>query len=288
MALVIWAVPFPRKVSGLAILQADPDQVDRIPVPECGGFVRRLLVRDGQLVREGEILAILDNPKLEVALRLNEADQELRRQQQQAQVAHRTESVSAEDTASGDLQQTAFELQLLLQQHAQLNRQREQLTIRAPRSGVLLGLDPQELQGKWLERGSELCRVGNPRTLRALLLVEPGDRQLVNKSSKVWVRLHGTGYTFSPGVVKEIARVEANNIPPQLSSQAGGDVATLADPVARQETPRNQHYLITVQLPRPNRTFHPGVLGRAEIEVEPQTLWQRVYRYLATTFNWGL
>ena len=102
------------------------------------------------------------------------------------------------------------------------------------------------------------------------------------------MRQHGTGYTFAPGVVKEIARVEANSIPPQLSSEAGGDVATQSDPVAKKETPRNQHYLITVQLPRPNRTFHPGVLGRAEIEVEPQTLWQRGQRYLATTFNWGL
>ena len=166
-AFVVWAVPFPRKVSGTAILQADPDQVDRLLAPDCGGFVRRILVRDGQFVREGEIVAVLDNPKLEVALRVNEADQELRRQQQQAQVAHLTESVAAEDSASGDLQQTAFEMQMLLQQYAQLKRQREQLTVRAPRSGVILGLESQELLGKWVERGGELCRVGNVGSLRA-------------------------------------------------------------------------------------------------------------------------
>ena len=131
--VVAWAVPFPSSVEGVALLEAEPDEVERVVIPPSGGFLRELLVRDGQRVREGDILAVLANPKLEIELRLTEADQALRLQQQGDQVAYLAESPAAAERGGGELQQTEYELQSLRHQHARLKKQRGQLTLRRPR-----------------------------------------------------------------------------------------------------------------------------------------------------------
>jgi putative peptide zinc metalloprotease protein len=288
VVVVVGFVPLPLKVEGTALVVVEPDRQERVTVPECGGFLTELRVRDGQQVREGEVLAILTNPKLEIALRLNEADQALRLEQQRAEVAHLTETAARDRETDGGLGAVEFEVQSLRQQHALLRRQREQLTLRAPRDGVLLGLPSREEVGKWLERGTELCRVGDGRALRAVLLVEPSDHPWVVPGSAARFRVHGGGARCWTGEVRDIAQVEARAIPAPLSHHAGGEVATEQEAATRQETPRSPHYLVSVSLGRADRMIHPGALGRVQMRAGSQTLWWRLQRYLATTFNWGL
>ncbi|MFO0925506.1 MAG: HlyD family efflux transporter periplasmic adaptor subunit [Gemmataceae bacterium] len=183
-------VPLPDSASALATIEVEPGQIDRVPVPECGGFLAELRVRDGEAVSAGQVLAVLTNPKLEVACRLNEEDQRLRQQQQQAQVAWLTESPRAENGASGDVQQTGFELEALRRQAGLLRRQRDSLLVRAPRAGVVLGLQPAESVGRWLERGSELCRVGDPAALRAVLVLDPSEYRRIQIGARAVVYPH--------------------------------------------------------------------------------------------------
>jgi putative peptide zinc metalloprotease protein len=281
-------VPLPMRVEGEALIEVDPDHVQRVVVPEAGGFVSDIPVRDGQAVRAGDVLAVLTNPKLEIRLRLNEADQALRSQQLSGQVAEVAEGGGPVDQPGGIVSQTEFELKALAGEHAALREQCDRLTLRARCDGVVVGLAPQELKGKWLEKGTEVCRVADPRFLRAVLLIDPADHRLVGPGSRAWVLVHGTGWDYRPAVVTGVAQVEAKEIPPQLSSRAGGEVLTEEDPVSRAEKPRNQSYLVAVRVPGPDPLVHPGVLGRAKIEVESQTVWWRCHRYLARTFGWGL
>ena len=135
---------------------------------------------------------------------------------------------------------------------------------------------------------TEVSRLAVPRFLRAVFVIDPADHRLVGPGSRAWVLVHGTGRESRPAVVAEVARVEAKSIPPQLSNHAGGEVVTEQDPVSRAEKPRSQSYLVSVRLPGPDPRVHPGVLGRARVEVESQTGWWRLQRYLARTFGWGL
>jgi putative peptide zinc metalloprotease protein len=64
VAVVVCFVPFPVTVRGAALLQVEPDQVQRVTVPEPGGYLKELLVQDGQRVRAGDVLAVLANPEL--------------------------------------------------------------------------------------------------------------------------------------------------------------------------------------------------------------------------------
>jgi putative peptide zinc metalloprotease protein len=287
-AFVVFAVPFPLRVEGVGLIAVEADQVERVGVPECGGFLGKVLVRDGQRVKRGDVLAVLTNPQLEIALRVNEADQGLRRQQQREEVARLAESGRPGVGAEADLGRARFELRALGRQYALLRTQRARLTLRAPRAGVVLGLPSREAVGKWLDGGAELCRVGNATALRAVLLIEPSERGGVEPGKPAWVRVHGGGARRWPAVVRDVAEVEARSIPPQLSHHAGGDVATEQDPVSRQEAPRAQHYLVSVRIDGAGGVLHPGALGRVRITAGSQTLWWRARRYLATTFNWGL
>jgi hypothetical protein len=233
------------------------------------------------------VLAVMTNFKQDIALQLNEADQTLRLQQQQELVNFLAEAPSDKGSFA-DLKQPDFELESLRQQHAALKRQQSQLRLRAPRGGVVMGLRNREEVGQWLEGGTELCRVGNPRALRAIFLAEPGDRQLIKPGNQAHLRVHGSGSRSWRGTVAEVAEVEAGQMPPQLSSNVGGDVTTRQDPISRLEKPATQHYLVAVRFAGADHTVHPGVLGRVRVEVASQTLWWRVRRYLATTFNWSL
>lgn len=285
-ALLVGLVPWPVRVEGTALVQFEADQADRVVVPACGGFMDRLLVRDGQRVRAGEVLAVLSNRRLEIAARVNETDQGLRLEQQRALAAH--VAAAREAGARADLARAELELRSLRQQHRILDMERQRLVLRAPRDGVVVGLAAQEDQGKWLPAGTEVCRVGAERALRVVLLLEPSDHVRVASGNPARVRVHGCGSLSWPGVVSEVAQVEARGIPEQLARRAGGEVETDPDPGSRQEAPRRQHYLVSIRLERADRRIHPGALGRVQVSTGSQTLWWRLRRYLATNFNWGL
>jgi putative peptide zinc metalloprotease protein len=283
-------VPLPVYVEGVAVIQVEPGAAVRVTVPDCGGFLVQLVVEDGQTVEEGQILAVLTNPKLDIALQINEADQILRTRQQEDLVAHfaQTHHEDGPSETAAPLKQPEFDLEALRQQHAALKAQQRRLTLRASRGGVVLGLRDREQAGQWLDGGSELCRVGNPRALRAVFLADSGDRQLIRPGSAAHLRIHGRGSQSWSGAVVEVAQVEAAALPPQLAGNVGGDVATRKDPVSHRDQPRDPHYLVAVQFTGADGAVHPGVLGRVRIQVESQTLGWRLRRFLATTFQWGL
>jgi multidrug resistance efflux pump len=234
------------------------------------------------------VLAVLRNPKLETAMKLSEADQRLRLQQQQAQVTWLTETRGAEAGLTNDLEQTKFELESARQQSLLFRKQAEGLTLRAPRAGMIQGLPTRDTLGKWLERGAELCKVGDPGSLRAVLLLEPSEHQRVQLGSPARIHPHGGEAHSVLGVVSEVSRLDARSIPPQLSAHAGGDVMTQQDPGSGQEKPQEPCYLVAVRLCEQNHRLQPGAMGRVRIEAESKTLAWRLRRWLALTFNYGL
>jgi putative peptide zinc metalloprotease protein len=281
-------IPFPRKVRGVALVQLMPDQVQRVVVPESEGFLREIRVRDGQYVKAGEVLAVLTNPKLDIKVRLNDADRALRHQQQQALLAEITEIAGVRGEPSSDWQLCEHELRSLVQARQMLQEQRERLVLRAPASGVVMGLPSLEDQGKWLEKGAEFCRIGNADALRVLVVVDPAEHAEVQAGAAALICVHGVAGRQYAGFVTGIAQVEAKNIPAALSNRVAGEVPTHYDAVSNSDKPHGQQYLIAVQFNQTDAALHPGVLGRVKIDAEPRTPAWRLRRYLGTTFNWGL
>lgn len=284
----VFVVPFPYCVQGLALIQPEPAGVRRVVVPDAGGFLRELHVYDGQRVRAGEVLAVIENPKLEIRLRVAEAEQALRLQQVAAHVAAGAESARAGEAGGEAAQRTAAELQAVEKLQTTLREQADRLVLRAPCDGVVAGLADAEDRGKWFEKGAVVCSVGDDRRLRAVVLVEPADRRLVTVGAPAGVRVHGGGGRTGRGTVTAVAPADAKDIPAALSHHAGGDVSTRRDPGTSAEAPTSQQYVVTVELRDAPVMIQPGVRGRVRLDAGSHTVWWRVQRYLATTFGWGL
>jgi putative peptide zinc metalloprotease protein len=281
-------LPLPMKIRGVALVQPVPEQVRRIIVPETEGFLQQVNVRDGQHVKAGEVLAILVNPKLDIKIRVNEADQALRVQQQNAFIAQFADLDEGDDSVLAGWQESEQELKSLSQEHRTLKEQCDRLILRTPADGVVMGLVPVEEKGKWLAKGSEFCRIGNDEALRALVLVDPADHRQVRVGSQASVLVHGAAGRHWPGAVTSVAQVDARSIPEALSNRVGGEVATQHDPATKMEKPHGQHYLVSIHLNGGDPAIQPGVMGRVKIDAEAQTTWWRVRRWLGTTLNWGL
>jgi putative peptide zinc metalloprotease protein len=289
LAAFFFLVPLPMTVRGVALVQPVPEQVHRVIVPESEGFLREVHIRDGQRVKAGDVLAVLTNPRLEIRIRLNEADQALRVEQQNAFIAQFADFDEPDDTSAlAGLLVCEHELKALAQEYRTLKEQRERLILRAPTDGIVMGLVPMEEKGKWLAKGAEFCRIGNADALRALVLVDPADHRQVRLGSQTSVLIHGAAGRHWPGAVTSVAQIDAKNIPVALSNRVGGDVATQHDPTTKAEKPHGQHYLVSIHLKGGDPAIHPGVLGRVAIHAEAQTTWWRVRRWLGTTMNWGL
>jgi putative peptide zinc metalloprotease protein len=287
LVLAFFFLPLPCKVQGVALIQVEPESCGRVSVAEPG-FLQEVLVQDGQRVKVGEVLAVLTSPQLEAKLKINEADQSLRDQQQRTFVALLSDLELQDQPEWDTWMQNNFEQKALLQSHRTLKKQMDGLVLRAPRHGIVQGLQSQENKGKWLEKGTEVCKVANERALRALVLVDPTDQKLIHHDSPARILVHGSGSHSFKGTVTGIAQADAKNVPPQLSNRVGGNVATQQDPVTKAEKPHSPHYLVAVRFQEGDSQLHPGVLGSVKIETESQTLSWRVRRFLGSTFNWGL
>jgi multidrug resistance efflux pump len=274
-------------VSGLGLVQVEAGCQERVVAPSPGGFLVQTFARKGQYVKKGDILAVFRNPKLDLDLRLNEADRTLRFEQLQsltAQLALDPDPGSDWDSRA-EIQQ---ELHTLAQQHATYSVRAHDLVVRAPRDGMLLSFPSWDVLGKWLPEGTPLCQIGDDRQLRLLVLLEPANRQLVETGKSIRFRCHGVSDTTWHGTVSGVSQTEEQDIPVQLSQRFGGDVASKPDPVAKTELPETQHYLISAGLANVDHRLQIGTIGQVRIDAGWQTCWDRFRRYLGATFHWGL
>jgi hypothetical protein len=85
--------------------------------------------------------------------------------------------------------------------------------------------------------------------------------------------------------VEAIARVEAKDIPPQLSRRTGGEVAASTDPASGAERPTEQQYLIAVRFEEAGAAVQAGALARVKIRAPARTLAWRLRRYVSSTFR---
>ena len=284
----IVTVPLPMSVRGMGLIQMDPTAVRKVIVPESGGFLVRLAVEDGQSVQKGDIVAVLENPELEIRLKLNLEEQKLRREQLAALARSAASAGVAADRIRLDTAQAEDELNRLRAEERDLREQFDRLTLRAPRAGTVVRLVREEMIGKLLEGGTLLCEVGDATRLHALMLLETHERQLVKAGAEASILIHGRGYRYWPGTVAEIAAKEAQEVPPELSSRTGGEVVTKPDPELKIEKPRQQYYLVAVRFESIDRAVQPGVICLVKIEAEPRTIWWRFRRWLAQAFSIGL
>lgn len=176
-AVVLFMIPVPLRVGGEARVLPE---LRRPVIAEVEGRVAQVLVREGDAVAEGQVLATLDDADF----RAGEEDARARyeialREQSRLRAAGRTAEASIEAARVTGLQ---AEMDLW---HSRLDRTR----IRSSVSGIVATPRVEELAGRSLARGELFCEVVDPERQRIEVAVYEEDAGLVAPGMPAKVKL---------------------------------------------------------------------------------------------------
>jgi putative peptide zinc metalloprotease protein len=287
------SIPLPRHLSAPAVLE--PSGANRVYVTVPGTLLEA--VAAGESVRSGQTIARLENLDLEMELTRLQGQRDRQalhlknlRGQQGADPAAAAQIPTAEETLAD------IETRL-----AERRRDRERLSLTAPQDGTVLPphrqspqtapdelptwtdtpLDPRN-RGAYLETGTVVCLVGDPKRLEATLVIDQADIDLIRVGQKVRLRLDELPDESLTGTIAAIGELDLKVAPRELV--IAGDLPSRID---ESGTPRplNTSYQARVELDPERHRLQSGAPGRAKIYAEPQSIAQRLMRYLRQTFE---
>jgi putative peptide zinc metalloprotease protein len=276
---LILLIPTPLRVQGSLVLTAEkPAQV----YAEVPGRVLELKVRDGEPVRKGQLLALLSNP---------EKQRELLQLQEQHDVnfvkARFFGAISSLESRARarEHEQMADDLEPAIEKVAD---QVAKLRLTAPRDGYAIGVPHKETVGQYLKPGKPFCEVGDPHVVEAHMILDQSDIDLVRLNRRAWIKIYGNSEITYRSKVTEVAKRNREDVPPELSNSAGGEIATKQDQKTGQLKPLNAVYEVIIPIENKDLLLHPGQRGFAKIDGGTHTLGWWLWRLITKTFHFTL
>jgi len=279
------------------------------------GRIEQVDVVPGQAVAQGERLALLEN--VELRLNLARLDGELRELQARKDVLKKQQRF--DETAGMTINELVEQEQALLEVIAERQRELDNLTVKAPIAGIVLPVvdkpdqEPPDGQlpgwtgsalhpknrGASLSASDRICQIGDPQQLVAEIIVDQSDVELVRAADARRAReglprvpvvlmldsLPGRNFDSE---IEAVATAELKETPLGLSTHAGGDVDSVADPQTGVPRPLSTSYPAIAALPDVGSPLQLGMRGKAKIYTGWQPLSHRVYRFLTRTFHFEL
>ena len=181
------------------------------------------------------------------------------------------------------------------------------LTITSPRKGIVLPppyktprpggeghlptwtgspFEPKNV-GARMERSDLICRVGNPKEMEAMLVIDQTDIELVHPGLPARLLTEAYVQKVLTEKIESIAQIDLKQSPAGLATQAGGDLNTKMD---RSGVPRpiSTTYQARVLLDNSDSSLFVGLRGQARIYPGWQSLGKRIMRYVLRTFHFHL
>ena len=240
---------------------------------ETGGFVVSVAAHDGELVKPGQLVAVLDDPTLEARRRELQGKLDgLRAEHYQSFLSDPFKAKNADEA----MQRTEREL-------ARAEQRLSQLEVRAQIAGKLVMPRQQDLPGSFIKQGSLLGYVFSPEIVRVRAVVDEHDIALVRERTQgVEVLLaDDPAHALTAGLTRETPAATQTLPSPALGDRAGG--SRITDPADKDGTKTLEPvFLVDLTLP-PNATQRVG--GRAWVHfdhgTEPLAVqWTRRVRQL--------
>jgi putative peptide zinc metalloprotease protein len=302
---LIGLIPVSERVRGPAVVDAQGSEFVWVRTP---GIVREVLVKEGDLVSAGQVLARLENDG--AATDAQVLGLRVRQERAAALAFHAAADYSGEARALVLAQGAESQL---AERRAELG----QLTLTAPAAGAVFARDLDQLVGRYLPRGALFCRIADARRLEARILIDENQYgsvcQAVQQSAVSTQRSPVSGQqsagienpeseienpesiparvTFFGrpgrvyhGAVRRVSVGDVSVIPyPALIAHYGGEV------VARQDrsgavVPLKTQYEAVVQFDdqeAPTSELLFGMTGRATILCRRVPLFRLVYNWIA-------
>jgi putative peptide zinc metalloprotease protein len=298
-AFLYWPLPY-HVIASLETQVLDAKSV-YVTVP---GKLEEIRARPGDRVEKGQVLARLSSVPLDLEIRKLEGQVAVAEQKLQ-----NLKTLGHEDSQAHTRIDEAEKVLAGLQKQLEENRQDQaRLVLKAPRDGFVFPPpwiphreDPNGRLSGWhgtpfapenlgchLDSGTKFCLVGDPEQMEAVLVIDQADNDFVAPGQEVEIKLDELPFDTFEGKIEEIAEEEMETTSRRLTAKAGGELPTETDPETGVERPMSTSYYASVHLPDPNDLLCIGLRGRAKVHVRPQTLGQRVWRFLTRTFNFKL
>jgi len=175
-------------------------------------------LQPGDRVEAGQVILVAHNPKLDQEIA------ELRMQiriQEMSINKNRVENLAQMDTDKQYLQTLQKKLDKALQDKARL-------TIRAPFAGEIIATRLDDLPGRYLRAGDEICTVATLDQLlvRAMVDQANGERLLMENNPEPEIRLAGDLLHTVKGRDPQVINAAQYEVPEPLTMNAGGPFPT--------------------------------------------------------------
>jgi putative peptide zinc metalloprotease protein len=277
-------IPTPLRVQGTLVLKAaDPEVI----YPEVEGQVTRIYLRDGDFVKKDQPIASMINlPKQRERLALTE----------QIAINRAKAEMYLGSLNTGDrglLRQYEANASALEPAVSKITEQIGKLTLYAHRDGYVLGLPHPETTGQWLKPGGKpFCEVGDPRKLEAHIILDQSDVDFVKLDQasrpKAWIKIYGDSERTIKSYVDQVSMKNRDEVSPEQSNQAGGEIATKPDQKTGTLRPLTPIYEVIIPVDNPDLRLHVGSRGFAKIDAGSCTLGWWLWRAIAKTFHFTI
>jgi putative peptide zinc metalloprotease protein len=285
LLIAIMLIPTPLQISGTLVLTADDAESVYAEVP---GQVVQYHVRDGDHVKAGDLIATLRN--LDKHKERDELQSKISLNRAQHDYFIRTIDPGERDRARIHLA-TAEKFEPMLDN---VTEQIGKLNLVAPCDGIVIGMPHPETIGQWLHpnqgQSKPLCQVADPTKLKAVMILDQSDVDLVteNNHPKAWLKIYGTGSRTIESHVKEVAKRNREDLPPELSNAIGGEIAAKPDSKTGEVKPLSAVFEVSIPVDNSDLKLEPGLRGKARIDAGHASLGWWLWRLITKTFHFNL
>ena len=274
------------------------DPVSRI-LQQASSYTKR--IKAGDRVEKGQILAVLENPMLEDALRNKIVQAESKAKE--ADAYDRLDDEAMQEKAEAELREQEAGIELLV-------RQLSERILKASVSGYVIapparpepGFDDTNKYrlGSWhgtplddrnatclLDKGEHFCSIAPREDYELFLYMGQSDLADVSVGAEVELKLeHLPAITY----VGKVARISSQGdvfAPQPLTNKYGGSLTTVTDKEGRERL-TSAAYRVMVRLDNDLDMLKPGMRGKGRFLVDQRTTWQWIKRYFYETFRFRL
>jgi putative peptide zinc metalloprotease protein len=278
--VVFGLIRFPMHVQQVGVAEATAhEQLNA----RRGGFVTQVNVHDHQWVHgphdgdRGDVLLVCTDPELDSEIAQKKAEL---RGAEVKMLASR-----AEDPSQESIDQEVVDT--LSTQLADMQRRRDELTVRAPIDGELVAPDIELYPGRYLQKGQQICSIARADELTVKVLLQQAESQLImGRVNKTAVRFAGDLSTVVPaGAPQPIGEATLDLPSPAVAQPAGEE-----EPVDPKDPTKAQTEQFEVDVPvsNPGTTYYPGQRAYVQFTLDSTPLfvqWKRRFLQVLQTKN---
>ena len=265
-------IPLHTSISIPAVLQASSYATIFAPTP---GRLQQVLVRDGQVVKAGDALVILENPSLEKEVRLAET--------KVAKWDYRLGRMAGYGQDRDQRQVIGESLRAGLAELTGLEAKRDNLTLRAPIAGVIRDRADSLTAGRWIDQKVPIAYLVDDRQaeIEGFVPVDELAYVAVGQPAR-FIPLDLTRPSFDARVT-EIAEVDEREfMVPYLASVYGGDVPVRKDDKGRLK-PEVSVYRVRLSLDDAGTSPDHILAGHVQIEGQSSSIAKRTWDQVVAT-----